>query len=130
MDDSQLKLLADLEQLESVGERILADQEKSKMLEVNKRKTQEAINRLRDPGAPSQPWTCLSGQFFRLPNQGLQKALRSDLAAFDSETEVVRKELKENLELLHTLEGKRPLSGFNLKPLAEDELAAVSGFKG
>ncbi len=128
MDDPQReKLFKDLEAIEAAGEKLLSSQEKSKLLDINRRKSQEALNRLNDKNAPSQVWTCLSRQFFELPKESMKVALKSDLKTLESEVATLRSEIKRDLETLHELEGKESLKGFNLRPLTQDELSSITG---
>ncbi|VDL92885.1 unnamed protein product [Schistocephalus solidus] len=79
------KILLDLEEIEAAAEKVLADQERCKLYDINLRKTQEALNRLKDPGTPGEVWTCLARQFFSVPRSSLQSALQSDISTYKTE---------------------------------------------
>ncbi|VDN13520.1 unnamed protein product [Dibothriocephalus latus] len=125
-DPGRQKLLRDLEEIEAAAEKVLADQERCKLYDINLRKTQEALNRLKDPDAPSDVWTCLARQFFSVPRFSLQTALQSDVSTYKAEVNTLRDRIKEELNFLRELEGKNPLQGFNLEPLSSDELSSLN----
>uniref|UniRef100_A0A0X3NP33 p53 and DNA damage-regulated protein 1 n=1 Tax=Schistocephalus solidus TaxID=70667 RepID=A0A0X3NP33_SCHSO len=101
------KLLLDLEEIEAAAEKVLADQERCKLYDINLRKTQEALNRLKDPGTPGEVWTCLARQFFSVPRSSLQSALQSDISTYKTEVNTLRDRIKEELNFLRELEGKK-----------------------
>nr|CDS25408.1 galactose 1 phosphate uridylyltransferase [Hymenolepis microstoma] len=124
MDVSHEKIVKEFEILEAATEKVISSQEKCKLYEMNRRKSQEAINRLNDSNAPSNVWACLSHQFFKVPKNPLKTALRSDIQTLAGEIDILRTQIKRDLEDLRQLEGKESLKGFNLKPLSQDELFA------
>lgn len=128
MDSARLeKLFRDLEELEAAAEKVVSSQEKCKLYEMNRRKSQEALNRLNDSSAPNTAWACLSHQFFKVPKDGLKNALKSDMNTLSTEISSLRSDIKRDMENLRKLEGKEPLKGFNLKPLTREEISAVTG---
>ncbi|VDO00572.1 unnamed protein product [Rodentolepis nana] len=124
MDAQHDKIVKEFEILEAATEKVISSQEKCKLYEINRRKSQEAINRLNDPNTPSNVWACLSHQFFKVPKNPLKTALRSDIQTLAGEVDALRAQIKADLEELRELEGKESLKGFNLKPLSQDELYA------
>uniref|UniRef100_A0A5K3FC99 p53 and DNA damage-regulated protein 1 n=1 Tax=Mesocestoides corti TaxID=53468 RepID=A0A5K3FC99_MESCO len=121
------KMFRDLEAVEAAAEKIISSQERCKLYEINRRKSQEALNRLNDAFSPKNVWACLSHQFFEVPKSSLKTALKSDMDTLSSEISSLRDEIKRDLDNLRELEGKNPLKGFNLRPLAKDELSAITG---
>lgn len=121
------ELLNDLEKLDAAAEKVVSSQEKCKLYEINRRKSQEAINRLNDSNAPNKVWACLSHQFFKLPKDSLKAALKADVNTLSTEIKYLREEIKRDLDELRKLEGKDSLKGFNLKPLTSEEISAITG---
>lgn len=127
MDSQRKKIIKDFEELEAATEKVVSSQEKCKLFEMNRRKSQEALNRLNDATAPKDVWACLSHQFFKVPKDSLKSALRSDIQTLAGEIDALRAQIKLDLDELRELEGKESLKGFNLKPLSQAELSAVIG---
>lgn len=127
MDTAHEQVLKDFEELEAAAEKVISSQEKCKLFEMNKRKSKEAINELKNVNANASVWACLSHQFFKVPKGKLETALHSDIQTLNGEIETLSAQIKVETDELNRLEGKECLKGFNLKPLSQDELFAVTG---
>ncbi|CAL8087793.1 unnamed protein product [Calicophoron daubneyi] len=121
----QQKVIEHLEQIEEIGELILAKQEQCVSCDRSRQKTREAIQALRNPESGEKQWACLAGQFFRLPRDSLRKALQDDMKVYDSEIEKTRKDLKDDINHLHELEDKRKLQGFDLIALSKEDVVSM-----
>ncbi|CAB3376104.1 Hypothetical predicted protein [Cloeon dipterum] len=109
------------------AEEVLAD--RHALIEVDKcrqnmRVAARAIEQ--SAGGPDERITLLTGAvMLKLPKKDVQSILKKDLLELDIESNRIRSELKEKVNLVQELELKDPLKGFDLKPLSKVEMAAV-----
>ncbi|KAF5394134.1 hypothetical protein PHET_12185 [Paragonimus heterotremus] len=115
----QQKLISHLEQIEEVGELVLAKQEQCVQCDKSRQHTREALRALFKLQNTSKHWIMLSNQFFCVPHDNLKQALEDDLKVYNNEIEKNRKEIKEDIKLLNELEGTTCLKGFDLISLSK-----------
>lgn len=105
-------------------------------LDARRHKTREALNCLKDLQAnkknksSKQNWVCIGDMFIRLDANETRNLIFDDQYQLNQATEKLREELRVKVDKLRELEGKPELTGFHLKPLKKEEIAALrTGFK-
>ncbi|XP_059470469.1 p53 and DNA damage-regulated protein 1 [Neocloeon triangulifer] len=96
------------------------------LIDVDRRRqSMRAASRAIDNN-PDQRVTLLTGAvMLNLPKTDVQNILKKDLQELDIESNRIRSELKEKVNLVQELEFKDPLKGYDLKPLSRTEMSAV-----
>lgn len=130
MNTEQKRILEHLEQLEEVGELIMAKNQECVELDKARQRMREAVHAMRVPASPNKmdrkssdtQWVCLSDQMFKLPREKIMKAFDADLKTYGAEIQRLKSQQKEDVNWLRELEGKESLKGFDLIALSNDDI--------
>ncbi|KTG31411.1 hypothetical protein cypCar_00027153 [Cyprinus carpio] len=106
MDESAQRILEYLTEVEVAAEDILSDKQQIVDLDSRRNRNREALGALRNHSSNGK---------YRYYQEQLDKEI-SDL----------RKQLKAKVNRLNDLQGKPELRGYNLSPLSNDEIKAIS----
>ncbi|TGZ66217.1 hypothetical protein CRM22_005443 [Opisthorchis felineus] len=127
LNPEQARILEHLEQVEELGELVIAKQQQSVLCDKNRQQTREALSAVSKLSTNEEKqWVMLSDQFFLLPRNQLIQALRDDLKTYNSEVDRLRKELKADINMLRELEGNHSLKGFDLVALSKEDIESTT----
>jgi len=123
-DPETQRLISHLSDMEEKAEKIISSKHDLVELDRMRNNNRVALRQLKKANE-SKTWIAMGNTLFRLKSDDAKQFLEEEQAKVEKSMEDIRKEMKTHMEKLRDLEGKPPLKGFDLKPLAQDELAAV-----
>ena len=129
-DNDSGRLLEHLREIEEAAEEVLSEKQEIVDLDRKRNQNREAIRALSNESekkdkSEQKCWLAMGNTFFKLPQNKAETLLQQDQVRLDSEINRLRSDLKVKVNNLRDKEGKSELTGFNLKPMTREEMAAV-----
>ncbi|CAI9738563.1 Hypothetical predicted protein [Octopus vulgaris] len=119
------KIESSLCEIEVVAEQILANKQQIVDLDRKRNQIREAIRVLSKTHGEKKSWVCMSNMFIKMPEKSTKSILEKDYDKLDIEINSLRKTLKTEMNQLRDLENQDALTGFDLKPLSNQEIKAI-----
>ncbi|XP_003742856.1 p53 and DNA damage-regulated protein 1 [Galendromus occidentalis] len=123
------KVFKIVKQMEALAEDILADRQKMIELDKRRQKNREALRALKKLEAgkteASRTWCVHGSSFVRTDTRVAEAAISAEQSEIENEIETVRKRMKKTMQELSSLEGRKGIEHFDLKPLNRDEKDAL-----
>ncbi|KAL2090759.1 hypothetical protein ACEWY4_013022 [Coilia grayii] len=127
MDASAERVLEYLTEVEEAAEDVLSDKQQIVELDKKRNSNREALNVLRkDMSGDDKAKVCLGNMFIRFPKDKTRQMIENDQEQLDREICDLRNRLKDKVNRLNELQGKPELEGYNLCPLSNEEMKAIS----
>ncbi|XP_012693990.1 p53 and DNA damage-regulated protein 1 [Clupea harengus] len=127
MDATAERVLEYLTGVEEAAEDVLSDKQQIVDLDRKRNANREALNALRnDLSGDGKAKVCLGNMFIKLPKDKTKQILEKDQEQLDKEISGLRDGLKVKVNRLNELQGKPELTGYNLCPLSNEEMKAIS----
>ncbi|XP_076123838.1 p53 and DNA damage-regulated protein 1 isoform X1 [Alosa pseudoharengus] len=127
MDATAERVLQYLTEVEEAAEDVLSDKQQMVDLDKKRNANREALNALRkDLSGNGKAKVCLGNMFIKFPKDKTKRMLEKDQEQLDKEIIDLRNKLKVKVNRLNELQGKPELTGYNLCPLSNEEMKAIS----
>ncbi|CAG2111184.1 unnamed protein product [Medioppia subpectinata] len=124
------EILNALQKVEECAEDIIVNKQEMIALNVKLNKNREALNALKRrkeyTNDSDKLWLCFGNSFIKQSVSSAKSVITEDQNQLTKRIEELRNGLKPKVDQLRQLEGKEELKGFNLKPLAKQELSALN----
>ncbi|XP_076123840.1 p53 and DNA damage-regulated protein 1 isoform X2 [Alosa pseudoharengus] len=125
MDATAERVLQYLTEVEEAAEDVLSDKQQMVDLDKKRNANREALNALRKD-LSGKAKVCLGNMFIKFPKDKTKRMLEKDQEQLDKEIIDLRNKLKVKVNRLNELQGKPELTGYNLCPLSNEEMKAIS----
>ncbi|XP_063072601.1 p53 and DNA damage-regulated protein 1 [Engraulis encrasicolus] len=127
MDASAERVLEYLTEVEEAAEDVLSDKQQIVDLDKRRNSNREALNALRKHmSGEDKAKVCLGNMIIRFPKDKTIQMIERDQEQLDKEICDLRNRLKDKVNRLQELQGKPELEGYNLCPLSNEEMKAIS----
>nr|ALS04393.1 p53 and DNA damage-regulated protein 1 [Acartia pacifica] len=128
MESNEVLLL--LQGLETAGEKVLTIRQEVVDLDRRRNSNREAIRSLKNMSkvkdmSSEKVWIAVGNTFLHIPFTLAEERLEQDQKALDISINKLRSRLKDRVNDLRDIEGKKELQGFGLKALDRHELEMV-----
>ncbi|XP_055687514.1 p53 and DNA damage-regulated protein 1 [Lutzomyia longipalpis] len=118
------KTIEILEASERVADKILVNKQEIIDLDKRRQANREALRELRK-SQEGKHWISVGNLLVEMPRKKAEELLVKDQGVIDSDIERLRNEQRKLVNELRDLEHLSPAKGFDMKPLARDEMSAL-----
>ncbi|KAK6630111.1 hypothetical protein RUM44_005662 [Polyplax serrata] len=118
------KSLQYLQELETIGEEILADRQEIIALDRKRNETREGLRELKKIES-EKIWFTLGPLLVKHPTNKVKELLKKDQVQVDAEINKLRSNLKIKVNNLRDMEHQPPVPGLMLKAMSTEEMKAV-----
>uniref|UniRef100_A0A1B0GLE5 p53 and DNA damage-regulated protein 1 n=2 Tax=Lutzomyia longipalpis TaxID=7200 RepID=A0A1B0GLE5_LUTLO len=118
------KTIEILEASERVADKILVNKQEIIDLDKRRQANREALRELRK-SQEGKHWISVGNLLVEMPRKKAEELLVKDQEVIDSDIERLRNEQRKLVNELRDLEHLSPAKGFDMKPLARDEMSAL-----